>query len=77
LSLKLHILQNYFDFYPENTRALSNEHSKTFRQIISQMKDRYNGEWSPNISADCCWGVMRETPLGECKMQKKTKRVFN
>jgi hypothetical protein len=32
---------------------------------------------SSNILADCCWSLIRETPTGECKMEKKTKWVFN
>jgi hypothetical protein len=35
LSLKLHILHNHFDFYPENTISLSDEHKRMFHQDIS------------------------------------------
>jgi hypothetical protein len=29
-----------------------------------------------NTLADCCWSLIRETPTGEYKRQKKTKCVF-
>jgi len=32
---------------------------------------------SSNILADYCWSLIRETPTGECKMEKKMKWVFN
>jgi hypothetical protein len=36
------------------------------------MEKRYRGKWSSNILADYCWSLIRETPTGEHKRQKKT-----
>lgn len=37
----------------------------------------YAGKGRPNMLADYCWGIKRETPTGENKRQKKRKLVFN
>ena len=41
------------------------------------MEMRYSGNGRSNILANYCWNLIRETPTGECKMEKKTKWVFN
>jgi hypothetical protein len=77
LLLKLHILHNHFDFHPENTRALSDKHSECFIKIFPKWKTSTmeNGVRIFWLSAA---GVReRKRPLGECKMQKKAKWVFN
>jgi hypothetical protein len=38
------------------------------------MEKRYSGKWELKY---CCWSLIRETPTGKCKMEKKTKWVFN
>jgi hypothetical protein len=37
------------------------------------MEKRHTGKWSPNMLADYYWSLIRETPTGEYKRQKKTK----
>jgi hypothetical protein len=37
------------------------------------MEKRFNGKWSSKMLADCSWSLIRETPAGEYKRQKKTK----
>jgi hypothetical protein len=39
------------------------------------MEKKFNAKWSQNMLADCCWGLIKETPAGGCKRQKK-KCVF-
>jgi len=53
--------------------AVSDEHGERFHQDTSQVENPYSGKWSPNMLADYCWSLIRETPPGECKRQKKTK----
>jgi hypothetical protein len=38
------------------------------------MEKRYSGKWSANILADYCWILIKETPTGEYKSQKKKKK---
>jgi hypothetical protein len=78
-----HVIETSFSafpfgfFFPENIRPISDEHGESFFQGISQTEKRYSGKLSPNMLADQCWNLIRETLTGENKRQKKTKRVFN
>jgi hypothetical protein len=65
-----------FRFLPWNIGTASDDHGKRFLQDISQTEKRYGGKWNPNMSADCCWSLVMETPTAENKGQRK-KRVFN
>jgi len=47
-----------------------------FRQHISQIENRYSKKWSPDMLADYCWSLIRETPTGKNKRQKKTKGML-
>jgi len=73
MSLKLHILHSYLDLFLENIGTVSDEGGESFHQDISQIKKRYSGKWSRNMSADCCWSLIKETSTGESKRQKKMK----
>ena len=68
-SFKLYFVCFHLDFFPDNMGAVSDEHGERFHQEISQPK-RYSGKWSPNMHADYCWSLVRETPTGEYKKQK-------
>jgi hypothetical protein len=59
-------------------RTATDKHGERFHQDIFQTEKKYSGKWSSNISADCCWSLIREKTTGEYKRQKKKKkRVFN
>jgi hypothetical protein len=73
ISLKLHFLHSHIDYFPECKAAVSDEHGERFHPGISQIEKRYSGKWSPNMLADHCRRLIRETPTGECKSKKKTK----
>jgi hypothetical protein len=77
MSLKLYFLHTHLDFFPKNMGAFSDEHGERFHQDISQTEKRYNGKWSPNMLADYCCSLIRETQTGENKTHKKTNSVFN
>jgi hypothetical protein len=36
-----------------------------------EMEKTFNGKWSPSMLAGCSWSLIRETPNGEYKTQKK------
>jgi hypothetical protein len=73
MSLKLHILHSNLDFFPEKMEAVLDEHGKRFNQDISQTERRYSGKCSPNMLAEYCTDLVRETPTGKYKRQKNTK----
>jgi hypothetical protein len=49
------------------------ERGERFKQDISQTEKRYSGKCSPNMLADYCCNLVRETPIGEYKRQKNMK----
>ncbi len=48
MSIKLHFLHNYLDFFPSNLVDISDEHRETFHQDLKEMEKRYGGQmrWS-------------------------------
>ena len=74
MSLKLHFLNYILDFFfPENMAAVSDELGEIFHQDISQVGKVYSGKECSNMFTDCCCSVIRETPIGDNKRQKKKK----
>jgi hypothetical protein len=65
MSLELNFPYSHLDFFPEKVEAISDEHGETFHQDISQLEKRNSGKLSPNIVADYCWSLIRETPTGK------------
>jgi len=53
--------------------AVLDERGERFNQDISQTEKRFSGKCSPIMLADYCWNLVRETPIGEYKRQKKNK----
>lgn len=72
MSLKLHFLHSHLDFFPENLGAISDEHGERFHQEIASIEKRYTGKWSPNMLADYCWTLIRDTSRSSYK--RKTPR---
>ena len=62
MSLKLHFLVSYVDFFPDNIGVVSDEHGECFHQEISAMKKRYQGQWSARMLADYCWILKQDIP---------------
>lgn len=54
MSLKIHFLQSHFNFFPQNMRAVSDEHGERFHQDIASFEKRYQGKWEPSLLADYC-----------------------
>jgi hypothetical protein len=45
MSLKLHFLHSYLNFFLESTGTVSDERGESFHQDISQTEKRYSGKW--------------------------------
>lgn len=67
----MHFLKSHLDFFPRNLGAESDEQGERFHQEIMAIEKRYQGSWGPNMMADYCWGLIRETP------QESYKRKSN
>ena len=44
MSLKIHFLHSYLNFFPPNLGAVSDEHGKRFHQDITKMESTYQME---------------------------------
>ena len=55
MSLKIHFLHLYLDFYPENLGAVSHDQGERFHQDIQAMEERYKGVWNEGMMGDYCW----------------------
>lgn len=61
LSLKMHFLKSHLDFFPEDLGAFSDEHGERFHQDISDIEDRFNGRYTPQMLGEYCWTLLRDT----------------
>lgn len=68
--MRIHFQHSHQDFFPENPRAVSNEHGERFDQNISMMEKWYQGKWEPNMLADYCWALKRDGPEKEYRKKK-------
>jgi len=67
MSLKIHFLHSYLDFFPENCDAVSDEHRVHFHQDMSSMEKRYQGKRNCAMLANYCWTLTRDVPTMEYK----------
>lgn len=70
MSLKIHFLHSHLDSFPKNLGEVSDEHGERFHQEIMAIEHRYHGQWTRNMLADYCWGLMRDVP------NPNYKRIF-
>ena len=79
MSLKIHTLHSHWDFFPDNSGMVSDEHGERFHQQIATMEKSYQGKWSTSILADC-WTLARNAPeqlhKRQTKRSPKQKRAF-
>lgn len=50
MSLKVHLLYSYLDFFPEDLRAVSDEHEERFREDITKFGKNIQGS-----GMQACW----------------------
>jgi hypothetical protein len=62
-------------FFPGNIGGFSDEHGEWFHQNISRTERIYSGKWNPDLLADNCWTLVRETRTEEYNRQKTIKGV--
>ena len=74
MSLKIHFIHSYLDFFPENFGEVSDEHGEHFHQDISAMEKRYQGKWNCAMLTDYCWTLARDPPTMKYKRQAKRKK---
>lgn len=71
MSLRIRFLHSHLDFFPSNLGDFSDEHGERFHQAIQQMEKRYQGKWNPNMLADYCWTLLKES---DSTYKKKSRR---
>jgi len=74
MSLKIHFIHSYLDFFPENFGEVSDEQGERFHQDISSMEKRYQGKWNCAMLADYCWTLTIDAPTMEYKRQAKRQK---
>jgi hypothetical protein len=74
MSLKVHFLNAYLDYFPENLGAVSEEQGERFHQVIKQMETRYQERRNVNMMGDYCWLLRRDDP--QAMYKRSTKRSF-
>lgn len=47
MALKIHFLDAYVNFFPQNLRAISDEHGEWFHEHVATMEKRYQNKWTP------------------------------
>ena len=55
MSVKMHCLRSYLDYFLENCGDFNEEQGKHFDQDISDMEKHYQGGWDINFLANYCW----------------------
>ena len=72
MSLKVHLLHAYLDYFPQNLGGMSEGHGKRFYQDIKSMETRYQGRWVVSMMAGYCWCLKRDCKSSE--VARKAKR---
>lgn len=62
MSIKIHFLHFYLDYFPSNLGDVSEEQGEKFYQDIKEMERRYQARWNVNMIADYCWMLKRDDP---------------
>lgn len=70
MSLKIH---SYFNFFPPNLAAASDEHGERFHQDITKMESNYQKKWNPSMMGDFCWILLPDIP--EANYTRSSKKT--
>ena len=76
ISVKIHYLFSYMDWFPENLGSISDEQGKRFHQDLKEMETRYQGHWDVVMMVDYCWNLKRDfsaTKLSRILKKQKFK----
>ena len=74
MSLKIHFLHSYLNFFLPNLGAVSDEQGERFHQDITKMESNYQGKWNPGMMGDFCWMLLRDIP--EAKYIRSSKKTL-
>jgi hypothetical protein len=77
MSLKIHFLHSYLNFFPQNVGAISDEQEKSFHQDILTMKKPYQRRWDPAKKGDYCWFLIRANKTPYKRMSTFAKKVID
>lgn len=66
-----------FGFLSRKFRSSIRKHGERFHQDITSIEKRYTGKWSPNMLADYCWNLIRETPGDFYKKKEKFRKLIS
>ena len=70
MNFKLHLLDAYLDYFPENLGDRSEEQGGRFHQDIKEMECRYQGRWDINMMTSYSWTIKRGMPSNK---QERTR----
>lgn len=73
MSLEVHFLNSYLDFFPENLGAVRDEYEERFHQDVSTLEKWYQGKWSTSVLIDYCWTLRTDVP--QVKYSSKSSTV--
>ncbi|GFS87211.1 uncharacterized protein TNCV_213371 [Trichonephila clavipes] len=60
MSLRIHFLDSRLNFFPDNCRQVSDEHSKPLHQDFTSIEKLHQGNWSMAILGYYCWMLIRD-----------------
>ena len=60
MSVKLHFLQSFLDYFPKNCGDFKEEQGERFHQDIRIKELRYQGRWDVNFLADNYWCLKQD-----------------
>jgi hypothetical protein len=77
MSVKVHVLHSYIEYFPEKLGRFSEEQGERFHQDIKEMEKRYQGKWNEHMMADYCWMLKRECKDEGCARKSKKRKFEN
>ena len=72
MSLKVHFLHAFSDYFLQNLGDISKEHGERLHQDIKSMETRYQGRLDASMMANFCWCLKRDCKSS--KVARKAKR---
>ena len=76
MSLKIHFLHSYLNFFLPNLGAVSDEHGERFHQDITKMESNYQSKWNLGMMGDFCWMLLRDIPEAKYTRSSKKKHFW-
>ena len=73
MSLKIHFLHSYLNFFPPNLGAVSDEHGERFHEDITKMESNYQGKGNPSMMGDFSRMLLRD--ILEAKYTRSSKKT--